>query len=405
MAGTDNRTTHVTKDLTRRAFLAAGAGAALVAAPGCAHAASWFDPSSIIAFFTGAQTDGDDSTADSDAGASTPEASAADAATPADFSAADAYQRTCEILRRAILDGRTDRVDLSDVRPTEAEFLSAKESLVFEPRLTHWDTTIYSSSTGSDGVKRVVAFTLYYRVDETVLATYQDDLDAAATWLANQVDPAASTYDKALFVYDWLINNVAYNHEVADSGNPDSLARTPLGALVYASAVCVGYATAYQLVLEKLGIACDCVSGTEMNHTWNVVNIDGTYYHADLTWDDKDDDQGPRHFYFLVSEQTIARDHYGGWDLHFDAPADLDRPNVIRYSPASCTLADAMRDVIYNGYAGVTVDVLDFAVDDATFNDTMRGLCDNGDFWGIDFTWTDYYNENNIVTYFLFWYN
>ena len=404
MAGMDNRTTTATRAITRRVFLAA-AGVALVAAPGCAHAAPWFDLSSITAFFMGDQTVADDASADSDAAVPAPETLPADTAAPSTESpSADAYQRAVETLRQAVLDGRTDEVDLSDVRPTEQEFLAATDALEFEPRLMHWGRTSYTTSKGSDDVKRVTAFTLHYRVDETVLATYQADLDTAVTWLANQTDPAASTYDKALFVYDWLINNATYNHEVADSGNWDSLARTPLGPLLYADAVCSGYATAYQLVLEKLGIACDCVNSTAMNHIWNVVNIDGTYYHADLTWDDKDDDQGPRHFYFLVGEQTIARDHYG-WDLHFDAPTDLDRPNVIRYSPDSCTLADAMRDVIYNGYAGVTADVLDFAVDNATFNDIMQGLCDNGDFWGINFTCTSCYNEDGTVTCFSFWYD
>lgn len=403
MANKETCTTDATKVLTRRAFLAAGAcGVALVAFPGHAVAMS-FDLSSIVAFFTGEQTAADEPEADPnvlDAPKSASDAQNGSVGAPAQ----SAYDRTCEILRQAVLDARTDRVDLSDVRPTEEEFLAVTDALQYEPRLVHWGSTSYTTVKDSEDIKRVTSFSLHYRVDEAVLATYQADLDAAVSWLAAQVDPAASTYDKALAVYDWLINNVTYNHEVADSDNSDSIARTPLGALVYADAVCSGYACAYQLVLEALGIPCSCVNSTEMNHTWNVVNIDGTYYHADITWDDGDDDRGPLHFYFLVSEQTIARDHYG-WDLQVDAPADLDRPNVIRYSPSFCTLADAMRDVVYNGYTGVMVDVLDFVVDNDTFNETMRSLCDSGDFWGISFTWTSYFNDNGVVTSFSFWYS
>ena len=45
------------------------------------------------------------------------------------------------------------------------------------------------------------------------------DLDAAIASLVAQIDPAASEYDKALYVYDWLQNNVAY-YEHWGTGEP-----------------------------------------------------------------------------------------------------------------------------------------------------------------------------------------
>jgi len=45
-----------------------------------------------------------------------------------------------------------------------------------------------------------------------------------------------------------------------------------------------------------------------MNHAWNLVNIDGEWYHADVTWDDPVPDAKGRagHGYFLLSDKAFA---------------------------------------------------------------------------------------------------
>ena len=39
-----------------------------------------------------------------------------------------------------------------------------------------------------------------------------------------------------------------------------------------------------QLFLEKLNVKSFRISSSD--HVWNAVNIDNTWYHLDLTWDD-----------------------------------------------------------------------------------------------------------------------
>ena len=50
------------------------------------------------------------------------------------------------------------------------------------------------------------------------------------------------------------------------------------------------------------------------NHMWNVVCIDGKYYHLDLTWDDPVLEKGGnviQHDYFNVTDAQIAATHSG----------------------------------------------------------------------------------------------
>ena len=86
-------------------------------------------------------------------------------------------------------------------------------------------------------------------------------------------------------IYDYLIHNVKYvsDEELADESNV--IKYSSYAALVQHNAVCQGFAGAfYRLCLES-GIDSRIVSSEAMNHAWNIVELDGCYYHLDATWD------------------------------------------------------------------------------------------------------------------------
>jgi transglutaminase/protease-like cytokinesis protein 3 len=45
-----------------------------------------------------------------------------------------------------------------------------------------------------------------------------------------------------------------------------------------------GYAMAYKALCDELGLECYVVQGTynARPHAWNIVGIDGSYYHVDV---------------------------------------------------------------------------------------------------------------------------
>nr|WP_319489890.1 transglutaminase domain-containing protein [uncultured Caproiciproducens sp.] len=80
------------------------------------------------------------------------------------------------------------------------------------------------------------------------------------------------------------------------------------GALVDGTAVCEGYARAMQLLSAYCGLDCRTVNGEGNGaaHMWNVIRIDGLWYHLDPTWGDGE----PLNYeYFNVTDSIIRTDH------------------------------------------------------------------------------------------------
>ena len=106
-------------------------------------------------------------------------------------------------------------------------------------------------------------------------------------------------------VYDWLIQNCSYDYaeyRSVKSVHPD--AYTAYGALVKHRAVCQGYASAFKVIMTRLGIKCDFVVSDF--HGWNRVKLGGKWYNVDVTYGDPDNiNKLPDSSYFLLSDRRL----------------------------------------------------------------------------------------------------
>ena len=111
----------------------------------------------------------------------------------------------------------------------------------------------------------------------------QTQIDTAVQECVAGVPAEGSTYEKIKYVYEYLVNQTDYQLDAPDSQNIYSVFANKVS-------VCAGYAKATQLLLQRIGIECIYVIGstveTQAAHAWNIVNIDGDYYHVDTTWGD-----------------------------------------------------------------------------------------------------------------------
>ena len=118
------------------------------------------------------------------------------------------------------------------------------------------------------------------------------------------VSGGLSQYQREIEIHDALLTHCDY----ADDTEAFRV-YTSVGALVDGEAVCEGYSRSMQILLSMAGIETYYVFGTgsEQLHMWNVINIDGVWFHLDPTWNDQD--RGVSYDYFNLTQSQITRDH------------------------------------------------------------------------------------------------
>lgn len=142
--------------------------------------------------------------------------------------------------------------------------------------------------------------------DTTILSATQLELfDKYCEILGACTSKSYTEYENELAIHDYLVSNVQY-------GGVEEEAYTAYDALIKGRAVCSGYQEAFKTLLDMLGIENMAVTGNGNgeSHGWNMVKLDGEWYHVDVTWDDPIDGDGSiSHKYFNVTDADMALDH------------------------------------------------------------------------------------------------
>ena len=149
-----------------------------------------------------------------------------------------------------------------------------------------------------------------YLFDRKKLRTHIEAMEARAEKLIRPMRDRGEE-EKLLFVHDFICGNVRYDklkkeysHEI-------------IGPLGQGVGVCEGIAKTVKRLCDGLGLWCLVAlsdnnpdKGVKYRHTWNIVRLNGRYYHLDVTFDNSLGEPGQiRYDYFLLSDKQNFRDH------------------------------------------------------------------------------------------------
>lgn len=139
-----------------------------------------------------------------------------------------------------------------------------------------------------------------------------------------------SDYDKARTIHDYLVSH--YRYDTGDYDETDGIdgAFTAMGLINDGEAVCEGYSELFALLCILSDLPAYTISGSMDGgpHMWNLVRIDGAWYHVDCTGDDPVPDKAGRIYrtYFLKSDDFMREKDYVWVDEYFvDAPASYQK--------------------------------------------------------------------------------
>ena len=125
------------------------------------------------------------------------------------------------------------------------------------------------------GMQRLYEITLDYGVDEEEQESFRSSVGKLGSLFDAQTRRLDEPH-RALAACEYLVANCHYDAHGYDSA---------YSALSYGYAGSEGIALAYTELCRQLGIDCTVVYGQLdwADHCWNVIRLDGDYYHVDVT--------------------------------------------------------------------------------------------------------------------------
>ncbi len=122
--------------------------------------------------------------------------------------------------------------------------------------------------------------------------------------ILSKIEPGMTDLEKLITVYQYFTMNYQYDESLKNH-SADSL-------FTSGKAVCEGFAYGMKYILDLLGFENDYayIPG----HMWNMVKLDGEWYHMDVTWDNpvstmQDLPFASSHF-FLTSDELLADEEF-----------------------------------------------------------------------------------------------
>jgi len=165
-----------------------------------------------------------------------------------------------------------------------------------------------------DGTEIIAQTPVGKSLEECVTAI-NESFQLGTEILAELIMEDMTKQEKAAAIYDYIIENVAYDFRYySDPSSMPFESTVAMGALRDDLAICGGYAQAFETLLTMAGIENYTVSGTSNGeyHMWNYVVMDGIGYYCDPTAD-----RGSIKTHFMLSADDLTALGDYSWNQEF----------------------------------------------------------------------------------------
>lgn len=181
---------------------------------------------------------------------------------------------------------------------TSASLDDAFKGAMSELPYIHWNIASYRIS--SDGLSANI------NVDYRETKTQTNYVDSQVQQILGSIlKPGMTNVYKEYTIHNWIVSHMQYDTSLQID--------TAYDALKTGHTVCQGYALLAYRMLTKAGIPTKIETGTVNGeaHMWDEVNLDGTWYQLDPTWDDPVGNPPSEilYTYFNVTNQELAQSH------------------------------------------------------------------------------------------------
>ncbi len=184
-----------------------------------------------------------------------------------------------------------NKLDISSYGLEKDTFLSYMEALYNYEPLTFLVSRVFSYTHYKS---QVTAVTFKPEFETGQISEVLDFYSDAIGECLKGIHGDWSVEAKLLYVFEYICNNFVYDF--------DTLIDDVYNFLKEKKGVCQAYSLFAAGVLNRLGIENDTVVSLALNHIWNRVKVNGSWYNIDFTWGAEDVPGNSLHAHFLRSE-------------------------------------------------------------------------------------------------------
>ena len=195
----------------------------------------------------------------------------------------------------------TERITVSGSHLSEAQLRITLMAFLNDNPQVFWLANVFSY--GYSGTDTYLQ--LYSVVPQNQCNSMIQQLNSKVSAVIQAMPSGLSELDREIYLFDYLTKNCVYD-TAAVTDTSRWKAFTSYGALVEGTVVCEGYSRSMQLLSSYAGLQCMLLTGQSsgVNHMWNLMKIDGSWYHLDITWCDND----PTVYnYFNITDAVITQ--------------------------------------------------------------------------------------------------
>jgi hypothetical protein len=210
-------------------------------------------------------------------------------------------------------------VDLSDLELTKAQAENVWTMIYANGEL------FWINCYGDTHTKTEFRLPCYY--DDATIDKMRAKLDKVVEKGLKRIGPGMDDATKVHMLHDFVIDRVNYEDRM----------KTAYTGLVGRKADCFGFTLTMDLMLRRAGFEVDVAFNDSLDHAWNLVKVDGEWYHIDSSWDngytgidfEGNFDWGSKrcHLYLLESDKSMNKKatdpatgkyivSHAGWTCH-----------------------------------------------------------------------------------------
>ena len=193
-----------------------------------------------------------------------------------------------------------ERIDMSAFGCKKEFVFDAIDYVVkTNPELYYLGESFYYSLSANGNVEEIIPTYLYNARERENIKKF---CDRELEKILFTLDIGMSDFDIALELHEYLCDNFTYDDSLENSAMFELL-RDGRGT-------CQAFTLTYMELLSRSGIKSSYAYSDQIRHVWNLIELDGEYFHVDITWDIASD--GVKHTNFLLNDtEIIATGHVG----------------------------------------------------------------------------------------------